>query len=113
MSPVALLVALSLALLPVHVESTDCPPAADVEQALGSRLALVSADTRPDLARVWQQEGSLHVELVNPDGVVIAERALELRGDCAEMASLVAVVIASWESDVHPTLDNLTVDGAM
>ena len=33
---------------------------------------------------------------------MIAERVLDRDGSCSELAELAAVVIASWESDVHP-----------
>jgi len=93
---------LVLASLPVQVESGDCPRASEIEQALASRLAPAVPERRPDRAHVWRRDGLLHIELVNPDGAIIAERALVERGSCVEMAELVAVVIASWESDVHP-----------
>ena len=40
--------------------------------------------------------------LVDPEGVVIAERTLDGGASCAELGRMAAIVIASWESDVHP-----------
>jgi hypothetical protein len=53
------------------------------------------------VAHVVRQGDRLRIELVNADAVVIAERWFDRTGTCADQAALVAVVIASWESDVH------------
>jgi hypothetical protein len=102
MLPAALWAPLVLVALPVQVESADCPSGPQIEQALASRLAPAAPDTRPDRVHVWKQDGLLHIELVNPDSAIIAERTLVERGSCQETAELVAVVVASWETDVHP-----------
>jgi len=91
-----------LALLSVQVESADCPAGPEVELTLARLLPPPSGIVRPNRAHVWKQDGLLQIELVNPDGAVVGRRSLEARGSCAEMADMVAVVIASWESDVHP-----------
>jgi hypothetical protein len=98
----ALPVLLAFAALPVRVEATACPDATAVEAALAARLAADATGRPPDFAHIWKQDGLVHVDLVNPDGALIAERALPASGTCAELADLLAVVIASWESDVHP-----------
>jgi hypothetical protein len=98
----ALLGAWVYAALPVQVQSEACPSGREVEQSLVSMLPPLPANARPDVARVTIQGQGVHIELVNSDGAVVAERNLEQNGSCAELAALVAVVIASWESDVHP-----------
>lgn len=102
MAVVALSALVVLAALPVQVEATDCPNAGEIERALSARLAARAEGTPPDRARLWRQDGLVHLELVNADGAVIAERTLVPRATCAETAELAAVVLASWESDVHP-----------
>jgi hypothetical protein len=97
-----LLGAVAMTVLPVQVESATCPSGQEVEQALAPMLPSVSETNRPDVARVLRQDNRLQIELVSPDAVVIAERQLDNKGTCAELAELIAVVIASWESDVHP-----------
>jgi len=95
--------ALILSALPVLVEAESCPSGPEVEQALVSMLPQVAASTRRDVARVTKVAGrGLRIELVNPDAAMVAEREMEVDGTCAELASLAAVVIATWESDVHP-----------
>jgi hypothetical protein len=102
MTLAALYAALVLAALPVRVEATACPSGAEVESALLSMLPSLPTTTRPDVARVVRRDRSLLIELVSPDAAVIAERTLDLDGSCADLAAVVAVVIASWESDVRP-----------
>jgi hypothetical protein len=91
-----------MAVQPVTVESDACPSSQEVVRALVPLLPSLPAGAAPDLARVVQRATSLHIELHSPDGVAIAERDLESTGSCAELAQIVAVVIAAWESDVHP-----------
>jgi hypothetical protein len=102
MTSAALAGALLLAALPVRVESEGCPSGAEVEQALATMLPSIADALRPDLARVERRAGGLRIQLSQAQGTVIAERVLDRDGSCAELAELAAVVIASWESDVHP-----------
>jgi hypothetical protein len=103
---VVLLVALAGS--PVQVVSTQvaddaCPSSAEVEQALASLIGPLAAPPAiRDVAKLERADGKLRVELVGSDGVVVAERLLERSGSCAEMGRMAAIVIASWESDVHP-----------
>jgi hypothetical protein len=91
-----------LAATPVQVEAEDCPSGRDIELALSNMLPPVPEGRHPDVARVVHQGDRLQIELVNADAAVIAERWFAQTGTCADRAALVAVVIASWESDVHP-----------
>lgn len=97
----ALLGATLLGAVPVHVEAGDCPSAMDIERRLEAMLR-TAASKSTDIARVARSGAGLQIELVSADGVVIAERALDYAGTCAELADMVAVIVASWESDVHP-----------
>ena len=98
----ALFGAVVVAALPVQVESVSCPTGHEVEQELAAMVSSVSESIRPDVARVLRWGNQLQIELVGPDAVVIAERWINDSGSCAELAELIAVMIASWESDVHP-----------
>jgi hypothetical protein len=93
---------LILSALPVQVESQSCPSGLEVEQALASMLPSLPDPTRRDVARITRVDRGLHIELVNPEAAVVAERLLDVEGSCAELAAMAAVVIATWESDVHP-----------
>jgi hypothetical protein len=99
-SVVSLLV---VAASPVTVVNDACPSGAEVEAALASMLSGSSAaPARPDVAKLEHAKGALRIELSDPDGAVIAERTLDGAASCAELGRMAAIVIASWESDVHP-----------
>ena len=98
----ALFGAVLVAALPVQVESAACPSGDEVEQTLGLMLPSVSEAVRPDVAHVLRRGNQLQIVLVGTDAAVIAERWIDDTRACAELAELIAVVIASWESDVHP-----------
>jgi hypothetical protein len=98
---------LAIATSPVQVvpgANDACPSGAEVEEALASMLAIPSGATpvSPDVAKLERRSDNLHVELVDPEGVVIAERTFDGGASCAELGRMTAIVIASWESDVHP-----------
>jgi hypothetical protein len=98
----AILAAVSLSALPVRVEASECPSVVEVEQSLAAILPSVAVTAVRDVAHVLRLGNRLDIELVNSDGAVLATRQIEQTGSCADLAALVAVVIASWESDVHP-----------
>ena len=96
-------VLLAVATSPVEVVDDGCPSGEEVELALASMLTTSGATpANRDVAKLERSAGKLHVELVDPEGVVIAERTLDGGASCAELARMAAIVIASWESDVHP-----------
>jgi len=88
---------------PVRVVDDGCPSGAEVELALASMLT--SSGTPPksrDVAKLERGPDKLRVELADPEGIVIAERTFNGGASCAELGRMAAIVIASWESDVHP-----------
>jgi hypothetical protein len=95
---------LLLSLSPVVTVEGDavCPTAADVATRLGALLPARATDEAPDVARLELRGGVLLVTLARPDGSPIGERAIDRSFACADLASAAAVVVATWESDVHP-----------
>ena len=94
---------LAVATSPVEVVDDGCPSGEAVELALASMLTTSgAAPANRDVAKLERSSGKLRVELVDPEGVVIAERTLDGGASCEELARMAAIVIASWESDVHP-----------
>jgi hypothetical protein len=94
---------LAIAASPVRVIDAGCPSGAEVETALASLLT--SPETPPerrDVATLERRPDRLRIELADPEGAVIGERTLPASASCAELARMTAIVIASWESDVHP-----------
>jgi hypothetical protein len=102
---------LAVAISPVRVVDDGCPSGTEVEAALASMLT--SSGTTPagrDVARLERGPDKLRVELVDAEGVVIAERTLDGPASCADLGRMAAIVIASWESDVHPEFVGQPVD---
>ena len=69
---------------------------------LDADVASGAAPASQDVAKLERGPDKLRVELADPEGVVIAERTLDGGASCAELGRMAAIVIASWESDVHP-----------
>ena len=94
---------LATATSPVRVVDDGCPSGEEVELALGSMLTASGVTPeKQDVAKLQHGAEGLHIELRDPEGVVIAERTLDGAATCAELGRMAAIVIVSWESDVHP-----------
>ncbi|HEY2732209.1 MAG TPA: hypothetical protein VGK52_19850 [Polyangia bacterium] len=93
-----------LALQPVVVIESEaaCPTATDVAERVTALLPVREKKDAPDLARISDRGDAWIVTLTLPDGTPIAERVLDRAFPCADLASAAAVIIATWESDVHP-----------
>lgn len=109
MSPLPLFVPLSWIAFfwagpPVDIDGdSTCPTPAEVAPRLAGLLRPDAAAGPPDLARLSDRAGALFIQLQRPDGSPIGERALERGYPCADLAAAAAVILATWESDVHPT----------
>jgi hypothetical protein len=105
MSPATFLMALlaSAPPLSVAVESaTDCPSGADVTTRLQGLLPRLEPWDRIDRAQLRDEGAALRLTLVDGrSGAVMGERLLPASASCAALADAVALVIASWKSDVH------------
>src|SRR4029450_5170287 len=94
---------LAVAVSPVRVVDDGCPSSAEVELALASMLTSTGvAPATRDVAKLERRPDKLHVGLGGPEGGVTAGRTLDGTASCAELGRMAAIVIASWESDVHP-----------
>jgi hypothetical protein len=93
-----------LSLGPVVNIASDavCPTAAEVAGRVGALLPVRETSDPPDLARIVDRGDALVVTLARSDGTPIGERVLERGSPCGDLAAAAAVVIATWESDVHP-----------
>ncbi len=89
-----------------------CPLPSDVAARLSSLLpgasaidagaSSESAADGGDVARIDKADDALEIVLRKWDGTLIGRRRLLAEGPCAERARAVAIVLATWESDVHP-----------
>ena len=80
--------------------SVDCPTAGDIWRYLGPLLP----DSGDGVDRVVvdaASEGELLVSLSGADGVV-RKRSIARSATCDHLAETVAVLIASWETELHP-----------
>lgn len=106
----AAILAFALALVPappVEVRGdTLCPSAAEVAAILPELLPPSEA-TYADVA--WIEVSGLHlrIELRSPRGEVLFSRRLATSGTCAELATIAAVVIASWTAERNPGISLL------
>jgi hypothetical protein len=95
-----------LALIPlvaagfVEVQATgDCPSAIAIATAI-ERL-VTRTPREPDRLIVIRGE-SLRIELRDPHGALLHDRVLATDALCAELASATAIMVATWESELHP-----------
>ncbi len=93
-----------LVLGPVAVEgNAACPTATDIAARVAALLPAAHTTDAPDVVRLDDDAaGALRVTLNRPDGTPLGERALARTFSCDDLAAAVAVVVAAWESDVHP-----------
>jgi hypothetical protein len=80
----------------------DCPAAAAVDARVREMLGMRPSDGFEERAVVDREGASLRVRLRGKDDRVLGDRTLVAEGTCDELASVVAVVLATWLSDVHP-----------
>jgi len=83
-----------------------CPTASEVAAILPDLLPLSEA-APPDVA--WIEAGGLdlQIELRSPTGEVLFSRRLASSGTCADLATIAAVVIASWTAERNPGISLL------
>jgi hypothetical protein len=104
MSTSILLAALLAAGLPVEVQGTSrCPEPAEVAAILPEMLPATN-DLRPDIA--WIETAGLDVSITlrGPDGSTRFSRTISSHGNCADLASAAAVIIAAWTTEQNREL---------
>jgi len=88
----------------VRFAPTDvaCPTTAEVQAQLAAVLSTSGANAPLDVATLERTGPTLSVRVNRPDGTPVGRRTFEGAHPCADLASAVALTIATWESDVHP-----------
>jgi hypothetical protein len=84
------------------VSAQDCPAAGVVDARVREILGLRPGSALEERAIIDRTGSSLRVTLRGKDDRVLGDRVLRADGSCDELAGVVAVVLASWLSDVHP-----------
>jgi hypothetical protein len=81
--------------------ATDCPTATEVAEALASLLPASIEHASGDLAELVPDGDGVRVRLLQADGTVVADKRLAA-GSCKQLAEKAGVVLAAWESQLHP-----------
>jgi hypothetical protein len=100
-APLWLWFSLANPLLAVDGNST-CPTPREVADRVAALLPVEHAAVERDVVQVDNQGSAVRVQLRRPDGRIVGERTLQKRFGCADLAAAAAIVVAAWESDVHP-----------
>ncbi len=82
----------------------DCPTATEVAERVAHLLTSDGPTRAPDVVAISDDGGRVRVTLRDAAAGVIGERVFEGPGKfaCADLAAAAAVVVATWESDIHP-----------
>ena len=92
---------------PVQVQGTSrCPTASEVAAILPEILPPTDAYS-PDIAWIEAVGLDLQIELRSLTGEVLFSRRLTSSGTCADLATIAAVVIASWTAERNPGISLL------
>jgi hypothetical protein len=85
------------------VEGTsECPSATTVEQRVRGILGMKAEERLEERALLSREGERLQVVVRTKDGGVLGQRLLDMHGSCEDVEKTVAVVVATWISDVHP-----------
>lgn len=90
--------------LPEIAGDSACPTPMEVQ----ARLADLADERHSERAsthhRVYltSTEQSVHIELLDGEGALLAERRLDRTGTCGDIALAAAVVLAAWEAKLDP-----------
>jgi hypothetical protein len=92
-------------LLPLAGDSA-CPTPTEVGDRLAQLSGLATGNPGSGQHRAYlsSADGTVHVELLGPDGRLLAERTLDRTGSCADLAEAVAVVLSTWEAEFNPNI---------
>ncbi len=94
--------------------ASTCPTAGEVSLRFSSLMAPASATAgaQPqatadddDRARIETVDDAVEIVLRRADGTLIGRRRIQAQGPCDERARIAAIVLATWESDVHPAYE--------
>ena len=93
-----------IAAMEIQIPGT-CPRLADVQRHLEPLLAPGFAARTQDSAVVAEgPDGGVTVLLARADGGQAVTRQLPRAGSCDAQAETIAVLLASWEGEIHPEL---------
>lgn len=88
------------------VSDSECPAAAGIGEHLRRLFPEELFGAFSERVHVARGPASIKVELARADGTLVVERTLPaaVNDACARLAEAVAVVVVTWESELHPEL---------
>jgi hypothetical protein len=106
----------TLAVPPLTIDGdATCPTASEVALRFSALMApawapaagapSVQAPDDGDRARIEIVDEAVEIVLRRADGTLIGRRRLPAQGSCDERARVASIVLATWESDVHPAFE--------
>jgi hypothetical protein len=112
LTPTVLLLWLAFPVPDITGDST-CPTPPEVRARLAAMANAEGGETAvepaPHRAYLSRTEEVVHVELLDAEGTLLAERTLEPSDACGDLAEAIAVVLATWEARFNPELDTKLV----
>src|SRR5450432_1117843 len=82
---------------------TECPTKAEIWSHLEPLLPPDPRPAGPDRLEIREAaDGRLSVNLSTTEGTPIADRKVSFSSSCDRLAETIAVLVASWETDLHP-----------
>jgi hypothetical protein len=88
---------------------TTCPTPEQVTAALETMLSSADPGGDPHRAHLIASSDRVDIELHSSVGRLLAQRTVTRDGSCDELASAIAVVIATWEAELAGTAPELHV----
>lgn len=88
----------------VRVEGNAiCPRPEELTARVAELLPGSDAANGPDIVHLEDgNPATVQLTLRRPSGEIVGRRALDKNATCADLAAAAAVIVAIWESDVHP-----------
>jgi hypothetical protein len=87
---------------------STCPTPPEVRERLAviasSGAGETAVEPAPHRAYLSSTGQTVHIELLDAEGMLLAERTLEPSDNCRDLAEAIAVVLASWEARFNPDL---------
>jgi len=87
---------------------STCPTPPEVRERLAALANTGAGETAiepaPHRAYLSRTDQAVHIELLDAEGRLLAERTLEPSDRCSDLAEAIAVVLASWEARFNPEL---------
>jgi len=93
------------------VGGSICPAPVEVEARLEGLLPPAPSVGAADVAMLQELGDRMRVTLRRADGATLGQRDLDRYQSCGDLAAAISLVVATWESDVHPEFVSVMPEG--